>query len=212
MSAGTPQMTIGTIRNTSVLMTEPIRITEVLSYFKEPWYIDWVHRVGRTEANRISKASMKIGTRVDELIKKECVESNHIATVYKKESLEVQNCLLAYRKWHNNYKPKSLSSCSRLNATIEGQEVTGEPDLMVDDVLVDIKCSTKISPSYWVQVNMYRRLSEQCGKVGILRLDKTTSSYEYIVKEFDGKLCDVWVGLMRAFVYYKGDSHDGAEL
>jgi len=188
----------------------PVRVTEVLSFFKEQWYIDWVHKVGRTEANKISKASMKVGSRVDELIKTNSVPTN-------KDSVEVVTAFNAYGKWKAVYQPKSIIPGTRLFATIEGVEVTGEPDLFVDDVLVDIKCATKISPSYWVQVNMYRMLNgsppnDDLWKVGILRLDKTTGSYEYVVKDYDESLVDVWCGLLKAMMYYKGESHDGGEL
>jgi len=179
----------------------PIRVTEVLNYFLEPWVLDWTLKVGKKEANRIKKESMKIGTRVDEIIKKECVESSHIPTQYKKESQEVQNCLIAYRKWADVYKPKSIIPGTRLNAVVDGVAVTGEPDLFVDDVLVDIKCSSKISPSYWVQVNVYKYLQVKQwsdpsaemvkGKVAILRLDKVTGSFEYVVKDYDPSLVAV---------------------
>ena len=201
-----------------------IRITEVLSYFSEPWLVDWKLRTGKAEANRIGKASMRIGSRVDEVIKSCCpiLNQTYIYSLPSKEKDEVRQCLEAFNKWMNVYKPKEVISGTRLYATIEGQEVTGEPDIFVDGVLVDIKCASKISPSYWVQVNMYEYLNFMSKfpdgtiyfprKVGILRLDKTTGSYEYVVKEFDRKLCDVWCGLMRAMVYFKGDNHVGCEL
>ena len=198
-----------------------VRVTEVLNYFKEPWYIDWVHRVGRTEANKISKASMKIGSRVDEIIKEKLAYVPYMAD-YKKESKEVHNCLEAFNKWWRIYKPKSITPCSRLYATIEGQEVTGEPDIMVDDVLVDIKCSSKISLSYWVQVCIYWFMkhevwkkglpSEASRKVGILRLDKVTASYEYVVQDYDPNKVSVWCGLMRAYCYFKGDDDGGLDI
>lgn len=187
-----------------------IRVTEVLNYFKEPWYVDWFHDKGRREANKVSKMAMKTGSRVDELIKSNASSGD------AKDKEEVHNCMAAYRKWLDVYKPGSITPCTRLHATIEGQEVTGEPDLMVDDVLVDIKCSGRISPSYWVQVNMYadlfRKQEPFKGQVAILRLDKNTSSYEYVVKDYDKFCVDVWCGLMRAYVYYKGDSSHGDEL
>ena len=46
-----------------------IRVTEPLNYFIEPWTLDWYCRVGKAKANRTKKSAMKIGTRVDELIK-----------------------------------------------------------------------------------------------------------------------------------------------
>ena len=191
-------------------MPEPIRVTEVLNYFKEPWYIDWVHKVGRTEANKIGKAAMKVGSRVDELIK----DSGNGWVAHKtSDSQEVWNCCKAYNKWVEVYKPGIVCPGTRLFATIEGKEVTGEPDIFVDGVLVDIKCSSKISPSYWVQVNMYRRLQgKSMDKVAILRLDKVTASYEYVVKDYDPKLVSVWCGIMRAYVYFKGDENGGLDI
>lgn len=182
-----------------------IRVTEPLYYFSEPWLVDWKLMVGKAEANRISKSSMKIGSRVDELIK-----TGEKPT--KKDKPEVHSCMQAFDKWRSIYTPLSLEIGVRLFKSIEEVEVTGEPDIFVDDVLVDIKCATKISPSYWIQVNMYRKLQGETGKVGILRLDKTTGSYEYVVKDYDPSLVNVWCGLMRAMVYFKGESNDGTEL
>lgn len=183
---------------------EPIRITEVLNYFKEPWYIDWVHRVGRTEANKVGKAAMKIGSRVDEIIK-----NSERPTA--KDAPEVHTCIAAFDKWFSLYTPLVVDKGTRLFKLIDEVEVTGEPDIFVDGILVDIKCSSKISKSYWIQVNMYRRLHGSTGDVAILRLDKVTGSFEYVVKKHDPFLCDVWVGMLRAMVYLKGDEN-GDEL
>ena len=182
-----------------------IRVTEPLSYFVEPWYIDWIHRVGRTEANKVKKSAMAIGTRVDELIK---TGTEPIA----KDKHEVHTCFAAYRKWFSLYTPLVVEPGKRLFKSIEEVEVSGEPDLFVDDVLVDIKCSSKISKSYWIQVNMYRQLHGSTGKVAILRLDKVTGSFEYVVKEHDPFLCGVWLGMCRAMLYLKGDDNGGDEL
>lgn len=186
-------------------LTKEIRVTEPLNYFVEPWYIDWVHRVGRTEANKIKKKAMAIGSRVDELIKNPTIYAD------KKDKPEVLTCMEAYRKWLSLYTPLLVESGVRLFKQIEEVEVTGEPDLFVDGVLVDIKCSSKISPSYWIQVNMYRKLHGSTGKVAILRLDKETGSFEYVVKDYDESLVTVWLGMYRAMVYLKGEQN-GAEL
>lgn len=186
-------------------MSEPIRVTEPLNFFKEQWYIDWIHRVGRTEVNKVGKQAMAIGTRVDELIKTGGVPTT-------KDKPEVHTCLSAYAKWLSIYTPLVVTNGNRLFKSIEEVEVTGEPDIYVDDVLVDIKCSSKISPMYWIQVNMYRKLQDSTGKVAILRLDKHTGSFEYVVKEHDPFLCDVWLGLCRAMLYLKGEEHDGDKL
>ena len=192
-----------------------IRVTEPLNYFAEPWKLDWYAKNGKAYCNKIGRAAMKIGSRVDELIKGQV--SNQLLTLdKKKDTIEVINCLKAWGKWQEVYQPKSIVPGTRLFATIEGVEVTGEPDIFVDDVLVDIKCSAKISLAYWIQVNMYKFLSSEQsmygskvveGNVGILRLDKLTTSYEYVVKDYDARLVDVWIGMMRAMVYYKGEEN-----
>ena len=199
-------------------MSEPVRVTEVLSYFSEPWKLDWYAKYGKAHCNRVGKASMKIGSEVDEIIKAN-VGGAYLPSKLKNK--EVASCIEAYQKWHKVYQPKSIVPGTRLFATIDGVEVTGEPDLFVDDVLVDIKCSTKISPSYWVQVNMYNYL-EGCSfggtnsvthsKVAILRLDKVSGSYEYVVKAYDPSLVEVWCGMMRAYCYFNKERNDGDEL
>lgn len=189
-----------------------VRVTEVLDYFKEPWYADWLCKVGKREANRIGREAMKVGTRVDEIIKADPFMGVEKIGIKPKEQ-EVMSCVTAYSKWLEVYKPKSITSGTRLFATIDGIDVTGEPDLFVDDVLMDIKCASKISLKYWIQVNMYRFLQgNNPGKVAILRLDKKIGSYEYVVKDYDPKLVDVWFGMMRAMVYLKGEENDGDEL
>ena len=218
---------------------EAIRITQVLDYFIEPGLVEWKMRVGKKESNLISKRAMAIGTRVDEIIK--------TGGLYKwnsKDSKEVENCVVAFCKWKEIYEPKSITPCTRLYATINGVDVTGEPDLMVDDVLVDLKCSSKINLKYWVQVNMYRYLelyapkivtvnssgvlanttvttntdyyNSPTQKVGILRLDKVTASYEYVVQDYNSKFVDAWIGMMGAYLLFNQEelnaSDDGVNV
>ena len=187
----------------------PIRVTSVLNFFHEDWYIDWVLKVGKREANRIKKAAMKVGSEVDEIIKAN-IGGTYLPEKFKSD--EVKNCIEAYKKWYKTYTPTTMKIGERLNLTFDGVDITGEPDIFVDDVLVDIKCASKVSPSYWVQVNMYAFMHGGFEKVGILRLDKTTGSYEYIVQNVRQDLVSVWFGLLKAYVYYKGESDGGLSV
>lgn len=201
------------------------RVTEALNFFKEPWYIDWLLReislafkdIGDIEKakkfalSKLKKASddgAEIGTKLDAIIKADPFLKNPIP----KLSVEEEFCLIAYRKWLAVYQPKSITPCVRLYGEIDGIEVSGEPDLDVDDVLVDIKCAMKISLKYWVQLMLYRFLRKSKGRVAVLRLDKKTGAYEYVIKDYDENLVSVWLGLARAMVYLKGDDNDGVEL
>lgn len=187
-------------------MTEPIRVTQVLDYFKEPWYIDWVCKVGKREAKRVSTVAMNIGTAVDETIK-------YGYTKIKGNQVEVSNCMTAFNKWKEVYKPKIIKPMERFYDNILGVDVTGEPDLLVDGIIVDIKCASKVSIKHWIQVNTYcafknSLLGCENEKVAILRLDKNTGSYEYIVKDYDMKLFGAWCGLLEAYRVLKGDGVD----
>lgn len=188
-------------------MTKEIRITQVLDYFKEDWYIDWVLRFGKAHCNRVSKEAMAIGTFVDEAIKSGKVVAP------KKHSHEIGNCLSAYKKWRETYQPKSISPCSRMRFEDERFIITGEPDLDIDKCITDIKCSSKISLKYKIQVNMYEFLRRKNGMepyddVAILRLDKSLGSFEYWRDKYDPKLVSVWCGLAEAYVLFKGDSDE----
>jgi hypothetical protein len=177
-----------------------IRITEVLDYFKEPRLVDWKVKMGAKEARRIGREAMKIGSRVDELIK---TAPRPVAK--PKDSLEVQNCLKAYHRWLDVYRPGSVIPFKRLYARINGVLVTGEPDIIVDDILVDIKCAGRVNKKYWIQVNMYNFLKLQNGmagheKLGILRLDKVTGYYDFPILPPNPRLVKVWMGLLDAYM------------
>lgn len=186
-----------------------IRVTEPLDFFKMDWYTDWVCRVGKREANRIKKESMAIGSAVDE-----CIKTGQVKVI-PKYKVEIENCLKAYKSWKEVYQPKEIVPGTRLFAEIDGVKVTGEPDLFVDGVLVDIKCAKKISLGYWIQVCMYKYLQDGpfehypvFPKVAILRLCKITGSFQYEVRDYDPKLVNVWIGLMKAYVYFSGEQNE----
>lgn len=187
----------------------PVRVTEVLGYFKEDWYVRWVHRVGLTEANKIGKEAMKLGTILDEIVKGDGV-------LPKKAKPDTVFAHEAFMKWRGIYQPAYLRTCPRLNAMINGVEVTGEPDFEIPDTTVDLKGAVKISKHYKVQVNVYEYLRRLNGltpnaNVAILRCDKKTGSYEYWCEPYSKTFVDVWVGLMTAYVVYK-ENEDGDDI
>ena len=185
-----------------------VRVTEVLDYFQAPELVAWKLRVGTKEAGRISREAIKIGTAVDEHIK---VSPNAVIATTSR-NLETRNCIAAYHKWLNLYKPESVAVGERFTVLNEYPcEITGEPDLLIDGVLTDIKCSKRISANYWLQVNVYAHFLGY-KRVAILRLDKESASYEYVVKDYDKSLVNVWLGLLRAYLYYKGVDSGGDEL
>lgn len=183
-----------------------VRVTQPLDYFINPSLVDWKLRVGKAEAGKISRAAMKVGTRVDELIK-----TGEAPIV--KDKPEVHSAHRAFKKWVEVYKPESIVVQTRSNRECEGVELSGEPDIMALDTLIDIKCAGRISLSYWLQLAAYAWLKDWTGNIAVLRLDKKTESFEYVVKPFDEKLLSVYMGVLRAFVYYtEGEDESDVEL
>lgn len=181
-----------------------VRVTAVLDYFQPPQLVDWKLRVGKAEAGRISRSAMKVGSRVDELIKTG-------ADTTKKDSPEVKSALNAYLKWAVTYNGPIVVPQKRVEKEIEGITLSGEPDIIALDTLIDLKCANRISDKYWLQLAAYAYLTDWTGPVGILRLDKTTESFQYVTKTLSVEW-SVYLGLLKAYVYYTSGDDDGDEL
>lgn len=179
---------------------EAIHVTQVLDYFMPPELVEWKLDEGRAEANRIGKKAMKIGTRVDELIKNE-------GQPKKSDSVEVQSCFKAYEKFREDYKPVSVKPCKRLYFEMLGFKITGEPDLDIAfpnyNVLTDIKGSNRIDIKHWIQDTVYASVTGH-QKVAILRLDKITEDYHFYERDYNEHYVNVFKGLLLAYVTYKG--------
>jgi|GEM_PF-7128636 len=147
------------------------RITRILDYFPHPALVDWKIDVGRKEARRISTVATKIGTNVDEVVKAE-IEGSKPG---KLKSEEAKNCYEAFRDWARSFSLKLKSSQTVFDSNLM---VAGTPDLEDEDTVIDVKCSSEIRDSYWLQTEFYGR---QLGKKykAILRLDKNLGMYEY---------------------------------
>lgn len=187
-----------------------IRVTEVLSHFKEQWYIDWIHKIGRTEANKKSKEAMRLGTILDEIVKSGGI-------LPKKAKPDTVFAHEAFEKWKKIYEPAYIRGCERLYATINGVEVTGEPDIEIPNTTIDIKGAARIGLNYKIQVNVYEHLRRLNGlkpndNVAILRCDKELGSYEYWMKPFNPKFVDAWCGLLINYMLAKEESGYGDEL
>jgi len=190
---------------------EPIRVTEVLGYFQPPELVKWRIREGNREANKEMKATEKVGTRIDELIK-----TNSEPT--SKDSFEVKNCYAAFYKWKKIYSPSQIVIHERLYGKLEGIDITGEPDLMIDSVLTDLKATNAIRLKNWIQVNIYEELRRQNNlipsrELRLLRLDRRTGSFEYPnAQPFDERMVRMFSGLLLAYVYYKGDDDGDVDV
>lgn len=179
-----------------------IRVTQVLSYFQAPQLVDWKLRVGKKEANRISKAAMKIGSRVDELVKTHSQPE-------KRDKAEVHGAYWAYFKWMRNYTPIEIRPLKRMERVIFGVLLSGEPDFEALNILTDLKCSTRIDLKYWLQLAAYAWLTDWPGKIAVLRCDKQTEAYQYEVRENLARYWEIYKGLLQAYIYFTEEEGDG---
>jgi len=171
-----------------------IRVTQVLDYFAEPGLIDWKVRVGAREAKKASIKAMGIGSNVDEWVKADVVG----AKLPKLKTIEAKNCVDAYKRWKEDYKPELVVAVRLYDHKLG---LTGEPDLYWGDLVIDIKCSREIQQKYWLQMAMYQYMKG--GKrTAVLRLDKNLAEYEYV--ERDECWCEqqVFLGMLGAYKYF----------
>ena len=154
-----------------------IRVSESLDYFKPEWYTEWVLKVGKREANAISKKALKIGTRIDDIIRSGVYETN------KKDTQEVKKSLSNFLAWRERYQVEEIVCLSRVDDERIG--LTGCPDFYwpEKETLVDFKSSKRIYPEYFFQLGGYKRLGFQAKKLAVLRCDKDLDEFEFKTNE-----------------------------
>lgn len=179
------------------------RITAILDYFTTPELLNWKLRVGKKEAGLISRRALKVGSTVDENVRAMINKSD----APKLKSFEEKNCWKAFEQWRSDY-PGELIELETVY-DVE-QMVAGTPDIfhVGDGILIDVKCSARVSSSYWLQTEFYLRnlkgvFSKEVPKKAILRLDKNLGIYEYKVMNFSDEHWNVVRGLISAYRYYK---------
>lgn len=185
------------------------RVTSVLGYFLEPELVDWKIRVGKREANRISRAATKIGTRVHEsverILKGEDVKDSKAAGAF-----EFNNCIGAFRKFASDYELETEEM--EVEVVSEELGVVGHYDWLgkVNGkfMLLDWKTSRAINSKYWVQVNTYAYLAGfRDISVGIVRLDKNLGEYEFQSMKFEMEYVDVFEAMLSVYRYFNYNKH-----
>ena len=154
-----------------------IRVSESLDYFKPEWYTEWVLKVGKREANAISKKALKIGTRIDEIIRSGVYEATN------KDTQEVKQSLKNFNAWRERFGVTTIEALPRLEDLSIG--LTGEADFYwkETDTLIDFKSSKRIYPEYIFQLGGYKRLGFKGSRLAVLRCDKDLDEFEFKTNE-----------------------------
>lgn len=181
------------------------RVSAILEVYQDPDLIDWKIRTGKKEARRISTVATKIGTNVDEWIKVYLTGDK----LPKLKSVEAENCVNAFLKWKEDYGIVGIGVGERIFN--EETRVCGEPDLILEDEVLDIKCSSAIRPNYWIQTNWYAENLKKNYR-SVLRLDKNLGVYEYERRQISKADSEVFSALTVVYRYFKQFSKGEEEL
>ena len=179
-----------------------LRVTSILDYFMPKPLLEWALREGKAEYKNKTKVAKGIGTRIDR-IATAILEDKHWC-ITDKDHPAIRNCVNAFKRWLNDEKPK----VDDWQVTCYDNEimVAGTRDLRIGNMIVDIKCANRISLGYWIQLAVYAKLSRlPIDKLAILRLDKFTGEYDYVVKDNDPKLFELFVGMLNYYRYLTVD-------
>src|SRR3990167_8224078 len=125
-----------------------VSVTTVLDAFIPKGLLAWYLKTGAKEAKRISTTAMNIGSRVDQLIQEDIVKGSYKFS--SKDSIEVKNCMQAWEKFKSDYSPKIKAV--QVEVKSDNQKLVGHIDLIMDEMIVDIKCASSIKDNYWLQV------------------------------------------------------------
>ena len=177
-----------------------IRVTESIDYFKPVWFTEWVLKVGKREANVISKKALKIGSRIDEIIRSGVYEAG------KEDNKEVKQTLKNFNSWRARHMVKTLLPLSRIENESIG--ITGEADFYWEetDTLIDFKSSKRIYPEYIFQLGGYKRLGFPGRRLAVLRCDKDLDEFEFKTNEDIGmtveQCIDAYESALKHYQYY----------
>lgn len=184
-----------------------LRVSAVASFFKSPDYIDYLEKTVKRERTLAYKKAVKIGSRVDALIKTSTLPT-------KEDSQEVTTALQGWTLFLTNYPAYRRSIAARL--VDEKLGITGEPDLYFNNNEVsDLKVALAVRFEYWVQLGGYLclPLPFEPSRASIVRLDKNHCAYEYKVKENVSDLRTLFIGeLNKVRAYIEENNYDDTDI
>lgn len=182
------------------------RITRILDYFSPPDLVDWKLRVGKKEANRISRVALNIGTNVDEAIKADQTGQK----LPKLKTQEAKNCWEAYLAWKRDYYPTVTIGSPVFDDDLS---TAGTPDLISweTETLIDVKCSASIREAYWLQTEFYARQIVPLQFKAILRLDKNLGQYEFKKMPLNDEHWAAVRGAIKLYRYYEKTERDALQ-
>jgi len=182
------------------------RFSTVAEYFMAPSLVAWKVRVGQKTAGLISRAALRVGSRVDELCEADVRDGSY--RLGARDNAEVRSCMKGWEQWKTDWAGHYTDSYTTQETVFYDEWlVAGTADLFGGGRIIDIKTSKKISLMNWVQLAFYNKCLG-CRDRYILRLDKALGTYEYTKcpeRYSQEYLEQVFVGLLNVFNYFKSE-------
>jgi hypothetical protein len=170
------------------------RVSTVLNQFYYGPQGDW----------KAKRKALKIGTIVDGYCEKDWRDGRY--KVKKSDPPEVTSCMKGWELWKKHH-PEDFNSIKEMQRVhyFDDWGVAGTSDVIMPEVLLDIKTSRKVSKGYWIQTAVYNRDAKK-QFVRVLRLDKNFGDYEYVQrpKEYSQEYLEqVFIGMLNVFNYFE---------
>lgn len=172
---------------------ERARVSQVIDYFAEPYLVAW--KLKNKDHQKVSEEALRVGTIVDTAVQYMINNPNCTAGGILADDRPVINALTAWQKFTVD-RPDVLERLIKYRHNMQRElilgDLVGHPDFILDDEVIDLKTSKRISKSHWMQTAQYATMwdkmnldawqeANRCGikRISILRLDKETGDYEY---------------------------------
>lgn len=161
-----------------------VSVTQVLAQFPELELVQWQLRDPK-KAKQVSEEAKRIGSVTDQLIQEDCRGK---VVIPPGNTTPEMACWQGWLKFKIDH-PDFLPSITGIQQELVVGDYVGHPDFRLLHMpanrhgICDLKCASQIRPSHWTQVAAYSWLWNPESNVdflAILRLDKTTGSYEYV--------------------------------
>lgn len=151
---------------------ERARVSDVLSYFEEPFLVKWKLKMAITDPVQLTEYGDALidGTIVDLIVQKdlngmdykahEFNPSTPIQVKMKTPTYKevVTNCMKAWEKFKIE-KPQVYERLKQFKHNMQRElvlgDLVGHPDFILDDEVIDLKTSKSVSKSHWMQTSQY---------------------------------------------------------
>lgn len=182
----------------------PVRVTEILDAYTEPFLVEWKLRVGKTKAEAISREALEIGRLVDLNVQADIKGEGYIVA---ESNPQVKNAMLGWEAFKQKY-PSYIEGIEGIQVELTQGDLVGHPDIVHNLEINDIKTGKTLAvrPKYVVQASKYALMKGK-DRAAILLLSKSVPGiFMYVwwgqeaIDYFGGKVFDAF-----KIIYEYGD-------